>query len=72
MWLPITNNVVFFFVSDLKTVSYKQLLILDHNVLDKRAKILCHYLFGDKIIQNYLKINATHSYYDLLQRQETQ
>ena len=34
---------------------------------------LRHYLFGDKIIQNCLKIDTTHSYdYDLLLRQETQ
>ena len=36
-----TNNVVFFFVSDLKIVNYKQLLILDHNGLDKRGKMFC-------------------------------
>ena len=41
--------------------SMLQLLILDHNALDKRGKnILHHYLFGDKIIKNCLKIDATH------------
>ena len=51
-----------------------QLLILNHNVLDKRGKnILHHYLFGDKTIQNCLKIDATHWYdNDLLLTQETQ
>ena len=51
-----------------------QLSILDHNVLDKRGKtILSHYLFGDKIIQNCLKIDATHYYNnDLVLKQETQ
>ena len=35
--------------------------------------ILHRYLCGDKIIINYLKIDATHSYdNDSLQRQETQ
>ena len=37
------------------------LLILAHNVLDKRGKnISHHYLFGDKIIHNCVKIDATH------------
>ena len=38
--------------------------------MDKRGKnILCHYLFGDKIIQNCPKIDATHLYdNDLLLR----
>ena len=35
--------------------------MLDHNALDKKGKyILRHYLFGDKIIKNCLKIGATH------------
>ena len=56
-----TNNIEFFFVSDLKIVYYNKLSILDHNALDKKSKnILCHQLFGDKIIQKSLKINATH------------
>ena len=39
----------------------KQLLILDHNALDKTGKnILRHNLFKDKIIENCLKIDATH------------
>ena len=33
---------------------------LDHNALDQWGKIFCHYLFGDKIIENCLKIDATH------------
>ena len=37
-----------------------------------RENILCHNLFGEKIIQNCFKIDATNQYdYDLLQRQET-
>ena len=42
MWLLITisNNVVFFFVSNLKIVYYKKLLILDPNALDKRGKYI--------------------------------
>ena len=42
--------------------------------MDKRGKnILHHYLFGDKTIQNCLKIDATHLYdNDLLLTQETQ
>ena len=56
-----TNNNVFFFVSNFKIVYYKNLLILDLNTLDMRGKnILPHYLFGDKIIQNCLKIDTTH------------
>ena len=58
---------MFFFLSDLK-----QLLILDHNTLEKRKNILRRYLFADKIIQNCLKIDATNYYdNDLLLRQET-
>ena len=39
----------------------KQLLIPDHHALDKRGKnILHHYLFGDNIIESYLRIDATH------------
>ena len=38
----------------------------------EKKSILCHNLFGDKIIQNCLKIDATHQYEsDLLLRQET-
>ena len=34
--------------------------MLDYNALDKKGKyILCHYLFGYKIIQSCLKIDAT-------------
>ena len=48
------NNLVFFLVSDLKIIYSQWLLILNHNALDKIGKnILCHNLFGDKIIQNY-------------------
>ena len=68
-----TNNNVFFFVSDLKVVyynSYKSSITMH---LTREENILCHYLFGDKIIQNCLKIDATHWYNnDLLMRQETQ
>ena len=39
----------------------------------ERKNILPHYLFGDKTIQNCLKLYATHQYdNDLLLRQETQ
>ena len=38
----------------------------------ERANILRRYLFGDRIIQNCLKIDAIHQYdNDLLLRQET-
>ena len=38
----------------------------------REENILLHYVFGDKIIQNCLKIDATYSYdKDLLLRQET-
>ena len=41
--------------------------------MDKEEKYFCHFLFGDKIIQNCLKIDATHLYDDdLLLRQEAQ
>ena len=47
-----TNNyVVFFFCFRFENSILKQLLILDHNALDKRrTDILHHNLFGDKII----------------------
>ena len=52
------NNVMFCFISDWKIVCYNN---FDHNALDKREKnILHHKLFGDKINQNCLKIDATH------------
>ena len=39
---------------------------------ERRKIILRHYLFGDKISQNYLKTDATHLWdNDLLLRQET-
>ncbi len=39
----------------------------------KEEKIICLYLFEDKIIQNCLKINATYLYdNDLLLKQESQ
>ena len=39
----------------------------------QEENILRHYLFGDNIIQNCLKIDAIHSYdNDLVLRQETQ
>ena len=45
-----TNNVALFLV-----------LILDHNVLDKRGKMVLHHnLFGDKIIQKCFKNDATY------------
>ena len=54
------NNVVFFFFRFESSIS-KQFLILHHNALDKRGKnILPHYLFGERIIQNCLKIDTTH------------
>ena len=38
----------------------------------REENILRHYLFGDKIIQNCLRIDATHSYdNDLFLREET-
>ena len=52
-----TNNNAFCFCLKFENSILKQLLIL----LDKRGKnILLHYVFGDKIIQNYLKIDAIH------------
>ena len=37
--------------------------MLNHNALKKRGKhILRHYLFGDKIIKNCLKLDATYKY----------
>ena len=36
-----TNNVVFFFVLDLKNSIQLQLLIPYHNALDKRSRIFC-------------------------------
>ena len=35
------NNVVFFFCFRFENSILKQLLILDHNVLEKRGKIFC-------------------------------
>ena len=65
-----TNNFAFIFASDLKIVYYNN----DHNALDKREEIIFRQsLLGDKIIQNCIKIDATHSWdNDLLLRQETQ
>ena len=59
MWLLITNN-VFFFVSDGKIVyyNYYSSILMPWTIEEKY--FFRHYLFGDKIIQNRLKINATH------------
>ena len=58
------NKVVFFFVSDLKIVYH----INYQSSITKRGKnILCHNLFGDKMIQNCLKIDAV-----IIMKQETQ
>ena len=54
------DNVVFFFYFRFENSILKQLLIFDHNLLDKREKYFRHYLFGDKIIQNCLKVNTTY------------
>ena len=49
------------------------MLIRDHNVWVIEDNLLLHNLFGDKIILNYLKIDATHLYdYDLLLKLEIQ
>ena len=64
---------MFFFCFRFENSILWQLLILDHNALDKREKnILRHYLFGNKTIQNCLKIDETHWYdNNSLQRQKT-
>ena len=54
-----TNNVIFFFVSDLKIVynnNYKSSIIA---IWIREENILRPNLFEDKIIQNGLKIDAT-------------
>ena len=61
-----------FFVSDLKKYSITSIDPRSQCLGQERKNILRHFLFGDKIIQNCLKIDATHSYdNDLLLRQET-
>ena len=55
-----TNNVVFFFVLDLKIVYYNNYLSLITMPLTREETFFCHYLFRDKIIQNCLKIDATY------------
>ena len=69
-----SNNVVFFFVSDLKITIIITIIIPRSQCLgQKRENIFCHCLFGEKIIENSLKIDATHLYdNDLLLRLETQ
>ena len=66
------NNVMLFFVSDLKIVydnNYYSSITMSWT---REENILCHNLFSDKIIQNCLQIDATHYYYnDSLVRQET-
>ena len=54
------NNVVFFFVSDLKQNIKTTINPRSQCLEQERKNILRHYLFGDKIIQNCLKIDATH------------
>ena len=45
-------NAAFFFCFRFENNILLQLLILDNNILDQRENILCHFLVGDKIIQN--------------------
>ena len=75
IWDHVTanNNAVFFFISALKIVNYVNYKSLITMPSISEENILRHYLFGDKIIQNYLKIDATYlNNNDLLLRQETQ
>ena len=53
------NNLVFFFVSYLKIV-FSNNSTWSQCLVQERKNILRYHLFGDKIIQNCLKINATH------------
>ena len=55
------NHVVFFFVSYLKIVYYNS---RSQCLGQERKKDFRPDLFGDKIIQNCLKIEAIHSYDD--------
>ena len=69
------NNAVFFFVSDLKIGYYTITTVNPWSqcIGQERKNIFRQYLFGDKILQNCLQIDATHLYdNDLLPRQETQ
>ena len=55
-----TNDNVFFFVSDLKIVFYNNYeLSITMPSTKKEKGIFHHYLFGDKIIQNFLQIDVT-------------
>ena len=49
-----TNNVMLFFVLDFKIASYNNCYSLITMLWTREENILCHYLFGNKIIQNFL------------------
>ena len=53
------NNAVFFFVSVLKIIYYNNCKSSITMPLTREENITCHYLFGDRIIQNCLKIEIT-------------
>ena len=56
-----TKNNALFFVSDLKIVNNNNYYFSITMPWTREEKIfLHHYLFGDKIVQNCLKIDATH------------
>ena len=57
-----TKYIVFFFVLDLKIVYYKNYYSLIIMSWTREENNMRHCLFGDKIIQNCLKISATLSY----------
>ena len=64
MWLLITLLIItlsFFFVLDFKIVYYITTINPRSRYLGKEKKnILCHNLFGDKIIQTCLNVHETH------------
>ena len=53
------NNVVFIYVSDWKLYTITTIIPWSQCLGKERENILCHYLFGDKLIQNCLKKDAT-------------
>ena len=54
------DNLVLFFVSDLKYYTISTINLWSQCLGQEKKNILCHLFFGDKIIQNCLKIDATH------------
>ena len=61
-----TNYDIYFFVSDFKIVYNNYYYSLITMPGTREEKYLCHNLFGDEIIQNCPKIDATHFDNDLL------